>query len=252
MMQKTASDSLDISAVMLKKASQHPWGEDIWSLAGLVPGLSQSELSEKQCMTTNYDMLGRFCKLASEAGKIVGSMDNIILPISKTELWVKDPEEYWLLLLHRLCLPQHDLWFVPEDENTPNLTLSMRQARENEPYIAVLDNVFLSSAMACGRLAASGEADLADEKLAERGQNIINIEKFNGVLGDVQAENVQTGDHSSIHKPPVTEKKEKGIFRKLLKIIGIVIVAIIAAIVVDILGDLGWLESIKNLILQLK
>ena len=46
MMQETASDSLDISAVMLKQASQHPWGEDIWSLAGLVPGLSQSELSE--------------------------------------------------------------------------------------------------------------------------------------------------------------------------------------------------------------
>lgn len=120
-----------------------------------VGSISQSELSESQRMANNYDMLGQFCKLASEAGKTVGAMDNNILPINKNELWVRDPEEYWLLLLHRLYPPQHDFWFAPKDENTPNnLTLSRRQARDNEPYIAVIDNVFLSSAMACGRLAA--------------------------------------------------------------------------------------------------
>jgi hypothetical protein len=41
---------------------------------------------------------------------------------------------------------------------------------------------------------------------------VINIGNFKGVLGDVQAENVQTGDRASIHKQPT-----KGGFLKIAK-----------------------------------
>jgi len=37
-------DHFSVSAVMLKLASQHPWGGEAWSLVGLVPGLSPSEI----------------------------------------------------------------------------------------------------------------------------------------------------------------------------------------------------------------
>lgn len=47
-MQEKSSDQLVISAVMLKQASQHQWGSDIWSLSGLIPGLSQPEMEEIQ------------------------------------------------------------------------------------------------------------------------------------------------------------------------------------------------------------
>jgi len=45
-MTETASDQFLVSAVMLKQESQHPWGEDLWSLSGLVPGLSTADLSQ--------------------------------------------------------------------------------------------------------------------------------------------------------------------------------------------------------------
>ena len=96
------------------------------------------------------------------------------------------------------------------------------------------------------------------EKPAETGGNataekIINIENFRGILADdVQAEIVQTGDHSSIHKQTITGEKKKGIIRKILKIIvkviSAIVIGIIVAIVIDILGDFGWLQSIKEFI----
>ncbi|MDC9724996.1 MAG: DUF3305 domain-containing protein [Gammaproteobacteria bacterium] len=45
-MQENSSDHFSASAVMLKQASKHPWGDELWSLSGLVPGLSPSDLSE--------------------------------------------------------------------------------------------------------------------------------------------------------------------------------------------------------------
>jgi len=45
-MTEAASDHFLVSAVMLKQESQHPWGESLWSLSGLVPGLSTTELSQ--------------------------------------------------------------------------------------------------------------------------------------------------------------------------------------------------------------
>ena len=101
---------------------------------------------------------------------------------------------------------------------------------------------------------SSGEQQ---EKPAETGGNaitakIINIGNFKGVLGDIQAENVQTGDYSSIHKQPITVEKKRGIIGKILKvivkIIGAIIVGIIVTVVTDILGNFGWLQSIKEFI----
>jgi hypothetical protein len=38
--------SRTVAAVMLQKASSHPWGSDLWSLVGLIPGLNVAQLSE--------------------------------------------------------------------------------------------------------------------------------------------------------------------------------------------------------------
>jgi len=67
-------------------------------------------------------------------------------------------------------------------------------------------------------------------------------------LGDVQAENVQTGDYASIHKHSVTAGKKEGVVKKILKIIAAIIVGIIVTVVTDILGDFGWFEQIKAVI----
>ena len=45
-MTQAVSDQFLVSAVMLKQESQHPWGEDLWSLSGIVPGLSTTDLSQ--------------------------------------------------------------------------------------------------------------------------------------------------------------------------------------------------------------
>lgn len=47
-MQEPAKDQISVSAVMLKQTSSHPWGSDVWTLLGLIPGLSQTTLSEAQ------------------------------------------------------------------------------------------------------------------------------------------------------------------------------------------------------------
>jgi hypothetical protein len=96
----------------------------------------------------------------------------------------------------------------------------------------------------------TGEKNQADLKPAERRENatpatIINIDKIDklGVLGNVQAEIVQTGDYSSIHEQMITGEKKRGIFIRLLKIIGAI------AALLTILHYLGWLEPIKALLL---
>jgi len=47
-MQDLANDQITVSIVMLKQASTHPWGSAVWSLLGLLPGLSEAELSLAQ------------------------------------------------------------------------------------------------------------------------------------------------------------------------------------------------------------
>jgi len=88
------------------------------------------------------------------------------------------------------------------------------------------------------------------EQPAKTGQNaapakIINIENFKGVLGDVQAENVQTGDHASINKQPKPEKN-KGKVKKILWVIS-AIIGTLAALLTS-LHYLGWLEPVKAFI----
>lgn len=106
------------------------------------------------------------------------------------------------------------------------------------------------------QIADSAREELSSEQPAETERNaipakIFNIGSFKGVLGDIQAENVQTGDYSSIHKQPITAERKRGIIKKILKIVGAIVVAVIAAIVVDIFADFGWLQSIKEFIYNL-
>jgi len=77
---------------------------------------------------------------------------------------------------------------------------------------------------------------------------IINIENFKGILGDVQAGNLQIAQDASIHEQSVIKEKKKGILRRLLKIIGAIVVGIIVTVVTDILGDFGWIERIKTIV----
>lgn len=92
-----------------------------------------------------------------------------------------------------------------------------------------------------------GEMGDETKKKPEAEQNSsINIQNFQGVLGNIQAENVQTGNHSVANKYIESEKK-KSVLRKLLGIIGAIILAIIATIVVDVLGHFGLLEGIYSI-----
>ena len=76
--------------------------------------------------------------------------------------------------------------------------------------------------------------------------NINIIKNFQGIMGDVQQpENLQVGDNARIYKHEKPEDKKKSIIRKLLEwLIGI----IVAAVATDILGEFGWLQSIKAFI----
>ncbi|MDH5592242.1 MAG: DUF3305 domain-containing protein, partial [Gammaproteobacteria bacterium] len=53
-MQDIPSDSFSVTAVMLKQASQHPWGSDIWSLSGIVPGMSPIALKQAETQGELY------------------------------------------------------------------------------------------------------------------------------------------------------------------------------------------------------
>ncbi|MDF1588796.1 MAG: DUF3305 domain-containing protein [Gammaproteobacteria bacterium] len=46
MMQQNIIDRKTISAVMLQQESSHPWADSVWTLAGVIPGLSQMQLSQ--------------------------------------------------------------------------------------------------------------------------------------------------------------------------------------------------------------
>lgn len=77
----------------------------------------------------------------------------------------------------------------------------------------------------------------------------INIQNFQGILGDVQTENVQTGDYTSICKHDGIEKKKKGIIKKLFGIIAAVVIFLAALL--TCLYYLGWLEPFKELIYRI-
>lgn len=68
----------------------------------------------------------------------------------------------------------------------------------------------------------------------------LNIE-----IGEIQAENVQIG-YGSVHKQVQTEKKNKGVVKKSLKVI-VTIIGFLAALL-TIFHLLGWLEPIRAFI----
>ena len=105
------------------------------------------------------------------------------------------------------------------------------------------------------QIAAVGSKSREDEQTtpeakpdSTRVQNI-NIRNSHVILGNVRAENMQTGDDASIHKNSDTEKKKKGIFRRLWWIIAGV-VAFLGS-VLGVLDKLGWLEPVKSFIRDL-
>ncbi len=93
----------------------------------------------------------------------------------------------------------------------------------------------------------NSKAEGTPEPPPENQSHVFNIQNSNVICGDVKAKNVQTENHSRIQKHIGTEKKKKGFIKKLLGIIGAIIVAIIAAMVVDILGRFGWFERIYSI-----
>ena len=94
--------------------------------------------------------------------------------------------------------------------------------------------------MKFGDIAAIFRNESDAEKPAETEPNttpakIINIESFKGILGNIQQlENLQTGNHASIHKHPKIKK------------IGTIIGSVAAFLA--ILYYLGWLGPIKAFI----
>ncbi len=87
------------------------------------------------------------------------------------------------------------------------------------------------------------ECDGKTENPAETKQNVapakvINIKNFKGILGDVQAENVQTGDSSSIHKQLATDKKPEKWYHN--RTIQSALISVAALIFISVIG---WLLS---------
>ena len=76
------------------------------------------------------------------------------------------------------------------------------------PELVVGDMVIIKDSKA-GNV-GSGEWKSEDAAPAK-----IIIENFKGILGDVQAENIQTGDSASIHKHVESEGKKKGILSRI-------------------------------------
>ena len=53
-MNETPSDHFSVTAVMLRLKSQHVWGEDLWALLGLLPGLTKSEMTQAESQGTLF------------------------------------------------------------------------------------------------------------------------------------------------------------------------------------------------------
>ncbi len=53
-MQETPSDHFSVSAVLLQQKSQHPWGTVLWTLIGLLPGLTKSEITQAESKGTLF------------------------------------------------------------------------------------------------------------------------------------------------------------------------------------------------------
>jgi hypothetical protein len=111
----------------------------------------------KYDVPTMINIVRKFSELAWIAGEIVAKMDGNILPVSKTKLWVKSLEEYWILMLLRfkqrqwltLSYPKSKVTLLTGDEPKP------RPANKGEPCFCCVENLFLESAVLCEVLLAN-------------------------------------------------------------------------------------------------
>lgn len=117
--------------------------------------------------------LERFDILATESGEIAAEMDDSVLPISKAKLWVKRPQEYWVLLLHHF--KQKRRWTLvnaPGEISVTRLlpgflgpvvanvriktflggTTETQSAQEGDSYVCWFEDIFLASALAVEEL----------------------------------------------------------------------------------------------------
>jgi hypothetical protein len=105
--------------------------------------------------------------LAEEAGKCL-----IALP-ELEGLMIDNSAERWFLALHRIYPCTKLVYDSPPSEFHPTiprlkLSGSWREAEPGEAYIEKLDNVFLKSAMLCGKLLASKQEPEEKEQKAKR------------------------------------------------------------------------------------
>lgn len=105
-------------------------------------------------------LMDEFDDLASRAGAIAATLDDTILPVSKADLWVTSPTEYWVLLLHHVHPPKRWTLAYPKTKTIPRTgeESEQRPAKKGEPYFCWLSNLYLESALACGELVSRAQS----------------------------------------------------------------------------------------------
>jgi hypothetical protein len=53
-MHEAPSDHFTVTPVMLREKSQHKWGEDLWTLRGVLPGLTKGEIKQAELQGTLF------------------------------------------------------------------------------------------------------------------------------------------------------------------------------------------------------
>ena len=155
------------------------------------------------------------------------SNDTVVERLSKFQSAVKGFESLILMIHYKIIrtLTRHNS-IKSDSDNMVDKNIFKLQSQEKVGQ----DNI--------------GNTDSSNGKPSvSKGALNIHIKNFQGILGDVQAENVQTGDKSLIHTHTETEKKKKGIFRNLWLIITAVVGFL--GTLLGILNHLEWLESFK-------
>jgi hypothetical protein len=189
-----------------------------------------SEMAERICKKAQMAVAKR--RKYASYGKIKGGellRAWCIDPQLRTEL---DSKFQWFVSLIRDTFPDSPIHFITEygylrdmsDEEIDRMIRDLPQKQTN------------------------GKAGDETKTPAEAERNApINIQNFQGILGNVQAENVQTGNDSFVDKHVEIKKEKKSIIKIILGTIGAIIIAIIAAAVVDILGHFGLFEKIYSI-----
>jgi hypothetical protein len=129
------------------------------------------------------------------------------------------------------------LWEKLEDDKSR----IERAYHDVKPYMDKWLNAQTPAAATQGSEAAEpagkgAQGQTESERRAPPVQNLNITQNVKSIFANVQAENVQTGDHASINKQDETERKKKSVVGKVLEIISTV---------------LGWLEPFKTFIYKI-